>query len=1055
MGQKALGSGNARARFRLLAAAATSFLALAAAEPAFAQCSTTTAPDTTVTLTCGNTITNSAINHNGNNPSTIANYQAIEAPLNVTINSGATISGWGLIVYSGSQPASATPRPINVVNNGIVSHTVGWDDPNESDGLNINTNSGSIHYSGNGSATTNGTAGAAGSFDNSTGLRIYASGLGNNVTVGSQAVPVGGTYSGEAGVRLVAENGRLDAWFAGGTMTATRQVNGGVALSLQAADNLNLTMTGGTVVNGGIAASLTAGPGHNAASALTITTDARMTNSDPTGAGLTTFSREGGANVTLTSGASINVANIGVLLRPDTGQARFTTAAGTTISQTGTTGAGRIGLWFAPTGAASLVADLSGSISATGTGILLQPSNGNAGVTIRAGGSVNGDQTGIQVFQSAGATGTVDIRNFGTLSGAVAVAGTPAGTAFTLTNSGTMTGRVNVTGASVANSLLTNSGTWNLGAGNSTFSGSVTNSGTLNMADGTINTLTIGGNLVFGAGSVFRVDIGDGTNDRINVTGTATLTGGVAAISSNAAFTAGTYTLLNAAGGISGTFSPLTTSPTTGASLRYDGNNVFLDINAAANQAFSFSTRDALVFNAPTTTTNHVSIFSTQIIGRLVGGQPLYDQTFSAAFNSLTVQNALTAARAAITVAGGPGVIIGDPVRTSSSTTSSTASVSTYSLAGPGVATQTVVTTFGPATVQIGALSTCTVSVLPSATRPTCTTGGTSFTVGDAIEHFNTITTTTYTINEARTDTITDTLRETWEINGQVAAVGMIHAEVQSGLFDLGSRLLNRLTGPLPVNAGWGEVYGWRVSQTGRRDARGFAAGVNVGLGPNVTLALALDHGNLDLDVPGAKEDGDVRLTEGGAALRYENGPFSAALSATYGVGRAHTLRTIIGASAAKYDVRVGGVAFDLGYAFQADGWTLRPVAGLDYVSVSTDGFTESDPLGLVVGDQDPDRIRASAGLEIGRTLGKVQLAASARYLTLLSGEERTIPVAFALAPGRVLDMSAPNEPDSALIGARATLALSPHASLWLAYDGRYGSSYTGHSGALGLSLSW
>src|SRR5262249_35752869 len=155
----------------------------------------------------------------------------------------------------------------------------------------------------------------------------------------------------------------------------------------------------------------------------------------------------------------------------------------------------------------------------------------------------------------------------------------------------------------------------------------------------------------------------------------------------------------------------------------YDGNNVYLQITAEPEDTFAMSTRDALVFNAPTVTTNHVNVFSTQIIGRLLGGTPLYDQTFAEAFNSVTVQNALIAARAAITTAGGPGVIIGDPVRTASSTTSSTTSTSTYSLAGPGVATVNTVTTFGPAAIQIGALTTCTVSALPSGTRPTCTTG--------------------------------------------------------------------------------------------------------------------------------------------------------------------------------------------------------------------------------------------------------------------------------------------------------------------------------------------
>lgn len=1045
--------------FRALALAGSSLAALCLADPAFAQCATTTAGDGTVTLTCGTTITNSSINRNGNNPSTIANLQSFEgAPLNVIINSGATISGWGLITGNSVQPASATPRPINVVNNGTVSHTVGWDDPSESVGLSVSSNSGSIRYSGNGSATTNGTANASGGFQPSVGLVIYASALNESVTIGSQASPItGATFSGEAGANLVAERGRLDAWFSGGAITATREASPFGALNVQAADSINLSMTGGTIVTGGITVSQTAGPGHTASSTVTVTTDARITGTYTSGAGLNIFSREGGADIALTSGASINVANIGVVLSPNTGQSRFTTAAGTAISQTGATGADRIGLWFNPFGTGSLLADLSGSIAASGTGILLQPLNGNAGVTIRAGASVNGDETGIQVTQAPGGTGTVGILNAGTLTGAVAVAATPAGTAFTLTNSGTMTGRVDVTGTAAGASLLTNSGTWNLGAGNSTFSGSVTNSGTLNMADGTINTLTVGGNLVLGAGSALRVDVGSGVADRVNVTGTATLTGSLLALSTGSTFTAGTYTLLTAAGGLTGRFNPFTTQPNTlGVDLRYDANNVYLEVNTGTFISTTAVTRESIVFAAPTVVTNRVSAFSTQIIGRIAGGQPLYDQTFASAFGSAAVQNALTAAHAAITTAGGPGVIIGDPIRTASTTTSTTATgTAMFSLAGPGVETVISEITFGPATIQIGALSTCNVSSLPSSTRPTCTAGGTTYQVGNNETNFNQGISTTYTVNETRTDTITETLRETYELTGQVAAVGSIHAEVQSGLFDLGGRLLNRLTGPLPANSGWGEVYAFRVSQSGRRDARGFAAGGNIALAEGLTLAFALDRGSLDIDVPGAQEEGDVTLTEGGMALRLARGPFAAALSATYGAGNVDTRRTIIGLSSASYDVRVGGVAFDIGYAFETGGWTLRPVAGLDYVTVRTDGFVESDTLGLVVGDQDAERVRASAGIEVARNWGRIQLAASARYLTLLDGEERIIPVAFALAAGRVLDMTAPNEPDTLMLGTRARIALSQRASLSLGYDGRFSEGYSGHAGTIGLAFSW
>lgn len=1022
---------------------------------AWAECATTTAGDGMVTINCGNTITNSGINRNGNNPSTSANYQAIEAPLNLTVNSGVTINGWGLYLYSGSQPAATTLRPIDVVNNGTISHTVGWDDPSESDGLNIGTNSGSIHYSGNGSVTTNGTANATGNFVGSTALVINASGLGNSVTVGSQTAPLGGTFTGEGGLRLVAENSSLDAWFAGGTITATRRDNGVGALDIQASDSINLTMAGGTVVNGGISVSLTAGPGHGASSALTIITDARVTNSYSAGAGLTAFSREAGANVTLTSGAAISVANVGAILNAITGQSRFTTAAGTTINQTGTTGAVRAGLWFTPTGTGSLVADLSGAIAATGTGILLQPANGNASVAIRAGGSVGGDQTGIQVFQSAGATGAVDIRNFGTLSGAVAVAGTPAGTALTLTNSGTMTGRVDVTGSAVAGSLFTNSGTWNSGGGNSTFAGSLTNGGTINANDGMIGALTVSGDLLFNAGSVYRIDVGNGVADRINVTGTANLAGSLAAFATGSTFTAGTYTLLTAAGGVSGTFSPLTTSPGAGPVLRYDANNVFLEVTGAGSSSFSSSQRESIVFSTPTVTTNRIAAFSTQIIGRLVGGTPLYDQTFAAAFSDPTVQNGVAAARMAITNAGGPGVVIGTPTRISSMTTSDTTSVTNFSLTNTQNTVNPTVITFGPDTILTGVLSTCNVGTLPSATRPSCVQGGTSLVLPDGDTNFNTITDIVYTVNETRTDTITDTLREVYELNGQVVAVGTIHAEVQSGLFDLGGRLLGRLAGPMAHNAGWGEVYGFRVRQGGRRDATGFAAGFNLALAPQWSLAAGVDHGNLDIDVPGATETGDVTLTEGGAALRFDGGAFTAALSASYGTGKAETLRTIIGNSAANYDVRIAGVALDLGYAFKAGEWTLRPVAGIDLVSVRTDGFTESDMLGLRVARQHANRTRASVGLEVSRHWGGIDLSASARYLAVLDGRERSTPVAFAVAPTRLLVMTAASEPDTALFGARARIPVSSKASFFLGYDGRFGGGYASHAGTIGFTLSW
>ncbi|MFS8137311.1 MAG: autotransporter outer membrane beta-barrel domain-containing protein, partial [Thermomonas sp.] len=97
-----------------------------------------------------------------------------------------------------------------------------------------------------------------------------------------------------------------------------------------------------------------------------------------------------------------------------------------------------------------------------------------------------------------------------------------------------------------------------------------------------IGTLTVNGNLNIAAGSIYRVEVdATGANDRVNVTGTATLAGGTVDVQASAGtYAANTsYTILNAAGGRTGNFTGVTSNlafltPT----LAYDANNVFLNL---------------------------------------------------------------------------------------------------------------------------------------------------------------------------------------------------------------------------------------------------------------------------------------------------------------------------------------------------------------------------------------------------------------------------------------------------------------------------------------------
>lgn len=96
-------------------------------------------------------------------------------------------------------------------------------------------------------------------------------------------------------------------------------------------------------------------------------------------------------------------------------------------------------------------------------------------------------------------------------------------------------------------------------------------------------TLTVNGNLLMGAGSVYRAEVQGAVADRITVTGTASLAGTLRLVPLGGAYSFNSpYTLLSAAGGVAGTFSPVDTTGSFGAgvvaSVDYTGNTVLLTL---------------------------------------------------------------------------------------------------------------------------------------------------------------------------------------------------------------------------------------------------------------------------------------------------------------------------------------------------------------------------------------------------------------------------------------------------------------------------------------------
>lgn len=110
-----------------------------------------------------------------------------------------------------------------------------------------------------------------------------------------------------------------------------------------------------------------------------------------------------------------------------------------------------------------------------------------------------------------------------------------------------------------------------------------------------IGTLTVQGGVTFAAGSTYEVEINAaGENDLIDATGAATLEGGTVEVVPLPGFALATpYTILTAAGGLTGTFDSVAmASPSLflAPKVTYDANNAFLSIAQSASFASAAQT---------------------------------------------------------------------------------------------------------------------------------------------------------------------------------------------------------------------------------------------------------------------------------------------------------------------------------------------------------------------------------------------------------------------------------------------------------------------------------
>jgi uncharacterized protein with beta-barrel porin domain len=496
-----------------------------------------------------------------------------------------------------------------------------------------------------GSISGGGGAGASGLQTTQAGAMVIVNGTvtgGNGGANGVSQLSPSASGGGAGGAGIVAATITNNGTVTGGTGGSTSAAGGGGGTG--GAGGIGAVVTGtmmssnstmGTIIggNGGVGAAAEAGDagnggnGGNGGSGLSITAaGATFTNQGTITAGNGGASSAGaGSSFGGGNGGNGGAGGVGVAL----------TASGATLTNQGTIVGGN--------GAA-------GGAGGADTGNEVPPSPGVAGnngaggaavsgsnLTIVNSGSIIGGLNGDGVTRAnaitfTGGTNTLELRAGSTIIGNVvgtggntlALGGATSGTfdvsavgatrqyqGFSAlqkigTSNWTVTGTQTTTAAWVVNAgvlsvngdISSSSGiTVNAGGtlgGTGTVAATTINSGGALAPGNSIGTITVNGNLTFATGSNYNIEVSPSAANRTNATGIAALAGTVNATYAAGSYTARQYTILNAAGGIAGTFDALNnvSMPSTiSASLSYDANDVFL------NLALSFATPGGLSTN--------------------------------------------------------------------------------------------------------------------------------------------------------------------------------------------------------------------------------------------------------------------------------------------------------------------------------------------------------------------------------------------------------------------------------------------------------------------------
>ena len=255
----------------------------------------------------------------------------------------------------------------------------------------------------------------------------------------------------------------------------------------------------------------------------------------------------------------------------------------------------------------------------------------------------------------------------------------------------------------------------------------------------------------------------------------------------------------------------------------------------------------------------------------------------------------------------------------------------------------------------------------------------------------------------------------------------------------------------------WGHIGGDGNAADVRRDFGGFFSGVDARFGEFARIGLVGGYTHSSINVSARASSAGIDTAYLGVYAGANIGAFNWRAGASYGFHTIDTSRTIVfpglsDSATAHYDGGTGQIFGEVGYGFALGRIAAEPFAGLAWVHLRTDAFTEAAAVAALNGSSSTDDVgystfgaRVATNFLLPNGMALIPRA-SAAWQHALENVTPAVALAFQNTGAGFAISGVPLARDAALVETALDLRVSPQAKFGLSYSGELAGHLQDHS---------